>query len=50
MLKELKYMATYEYASQSKKNLLINLAMNAAKSAIIDAAFLGACFLFLLVL
>lgn len=50
MLKELKYMTTYEFASQSKKNLLVNLAMSVAKSALIDAAFLAACFLILLVL
>lgn len=43
-------MFTYEYASKCKKNLAIYIALITVKSVILDAAFLAACLLILLLI
>lgn len=41
-------MFSYEYASKSKKNLIISLALTSVRSVVLNAALIAACFLFLL--
>jgi len=50
MIKEVRNMFTYEYASQSNKKLTLNLLLTMAKSFAIDIAFFAFCFLLMLLL
>ena len=48
MLRKVRTIMTYTYASQSRKNLGLNLTAGAA--AVLDISFIAACFLILLIL
>lgn len=50
MIKEIRNMFTYEFASQSKRRLAINLLFNAFRYFILDAAFIAICFLLMLLI
>lgn len=50
MIKEIRNMFTYEFASQSKRRLAINLLFNAFRCFILDAAFIAICFLLMLLI
>ena len=50
MIRRLKTIMTYNYASKNHKNLGLNLLLTAGASAAIDIAFLAACFLILLII
>ena len=50
MIRKVRTITTYAYASQSRKNLGLNLLLTAGAAAALDIAFIAACFLILLVL
>ena len=49
MLRKVRTIMTYTYASQSRKNLGLNLLLTAG-AAVLDISFIAACFLILLIL
>ena len=51
MLRKVRTIMTYTYASQSRKNLGLNLLLTAGRAAaVLDISFIAACFLILLIL
>ena len=50
MLRKVRTIMTYSYASQSRKNLGLNLLLTAGAAAVLDISFIAACFLILLIL
>ena len=50
MLRKVRTIMTYTYASQSRKNLGLNLLLTAGGAAVLDISFIAACFLILLIL